>query len=343
MVDQSAADGPRGPRRLNSAETATAAELRRIDQQLAGLFERGLGLADEIEEPGVRYLVAHVGRELSRAVISTLTGETVVSSEPTEEDAEVENRFRCKIAGALDLPETHPHVEAWFRSHQTLVKRVHWQNPPPSPDAIREAFVQLAGLLFGRLAPYFDTQAELDRLLNIDKPTADDVTRLGQCSIRYTQRRYFFSRVQHRGWLRPLAEGGFFKNPPRRLVHGDGSWSIQNWLEGQALARLAAQEPELATAEFLSVPRDNDNPGVWNTVATAALAIGPPGAVRLVPLLIDALKHAPSILFPRTIVNVIRMLAESGEGRVALRLTDALLFVRGGKNMATAHDTEQPQ
>jgi len=45
-------------RRLSANEQSTISELRRLDPELAGLFERGLSLADEIEQPGVRYLVA---------------------------------------------------------------------------------------------------------------------------------------------------------------------------------------------------------------------------------------------------------------------------------------------
>jgi len=72
-------DDIQGARRLSPNEQAIAAELRRLDPNLAGLFERGLALADEIDEPGVRYLVAHIGREVSRAVVAILTGETTVS------------------------------------------------------------------------------------------------------------------------------------------------------------------------------------------------------------------------------------------------------------------------
>ena len=99
-----AADGhlePGGPRRLSVNEEAVASELRRIDPHLAGLFERGLALTDEIDEPGVRYLVAHVGRELSRAVISTMTGETNVQPGPAADDAEAGEHFRKRLASVV--------------------------------------------------------------------------------------------------------------------------------------------------------------------------------------------------------------------------------------------------
>jgi hypothetical protein len=315
-------------RRLSATEAATYAELRGIDPDLAGLFERGLGLADEIEQPGVRYLVAHIGRELSRAVISTLTGEAVIAREP--DDVEKEEHFRDRIAAALELPRDHPHVQTWFESHQTLVGRAHWRKPPPSPQAVRAAFTRLAGLVFGRIAPYFDTQAELDRLLEVDNPTAADVEALRQCTLRFTQRRYFFSRLSRPGWLPALAAAGLFRNHPKRVIHDDSSWSIQSWPEGDALARLASHHPDLVVEQLLAIPADNDNPAVWDIVATAALAVGPSLAMRLVPRLYGALKTAPPHIFPRTLMEVIRMLAEAGYGSAAFQLSDALLFVRRG-------------
>jgi hypothetical protein len=316
-------------RRLSPNEEAIVSELRRTDSHLAGLFQRGLALADEIDEPGVRYLVAHIGRELSRAIISTLTGETAVQAKPVVDDAEPEDRFRKRIASALDLPETHPNVAAWFRSHQALVGGAHWRNSPPSAPVVRESFVALVGLLFGRIAPYFDTQAELDQLLEIKTPTKDDAERLQRCSVRYTQRRYFCSRLSNPSWLPPLAVAGFFRNPPDRLMHEDGAWSIQHWPEGDALARLAGSATSVAVSEFAAVARDNQNPAVWKAVATGALAVSPADASTLVPVLVHALRHAPPVLFQRSIIELIQHLAEAGQRDGAFELTDALLFVRG--------------
>ena len=318
-------------RHLSSTEAATASALRRIDPQLAGLFERGLRLADNLDEPGIGYLVAHVGRELSRGVVSRLTGETPVRLEPDVENAEGQTRFRKRIAEALDLPETDPHVSSWFRSHQTLVSSAHWRDHAPSSEDIRESFVDLVGLLFGRIAPYFDTQAKLDELLHIDVPSPDDVERLRRCSLRYAQRQYFFSKLTNAGWLQPLSGAGFFRNPPDRLVYEDESWSLQRWPEGEALARLAAGAPDVVLAEFSSIPKDNSNPAIWNGVATAALAMRPTHASCLVPQLVAALKNAPPVLFPGSIVRVIQRLAEAGDRDAAFQLTEALLFV-GGKS-----------
>lgn len=317
------------PRRLSAREAATASALRRIDPHLAGLFEVGLGLADNVEEPGLRYLVAHAGRELSKEVIKSLTGATTVRAEPCVEKAVGQTRFREQIARALELPEAHPNVINWFQNHRTLVEGAHWRPDAPSSEDIRESFVSLVGLLFGRIAPYFDTQDELDQILQIDVPSPDVVARLKQCLLRYSQRQYFFSRLTSAGWLLPLSEAQLFQNPPALQEYDDGSWSLQRWPEGEALARLAAEAPGVVVTEFLSIPQDNRNPAVWNNVATAALAMRPTDASRLVPKLVAALKDVPLVLFSRSIVSVIQRLAEAGKRDAAFELTEALLFVKG--------------
>lgn len=327
---ESSADG-HGPRRLSPRESAITAELRRIDPQLAGLYEHGLRLADRAEEAGVPYLIAHAGRELSRAVVTALTGEVPISPEATEETIERDDRFRARIASALEISEGHPYVGAWFSSHKLLVSGAHWRKSPPSGLAIREAFGSLAGLLFGRVAPYFDTQSELDRLLALETPDEADLASLKACSVRYTQTRYFFTRISNPAWLPLLARAGFFRNPPERRIHADQSWSLQAWPEGDALARLSSHAPDLAVAEFLSIPPDNSNPAVWNSVASAAITMAPDLARRLVPLLAHALRNAPPVLFPRTIIKVIKKLAEAEDHRAAFRLTDSLLFVRSAE------------
>lgn len=254
-----------------------------------------------------------------------------MAGEGDAEESEVEDRFRIKIAAALELPGDHPIVAGWFRSHQALVSRVHWRKTSPSTQEIRESFVALVDLLFGRIAPYFDTQAELDRLLALDAPSEEDVARLIRCTVRYTQRQYFFTRLAKSGWLRPLAKAGVFRNPPAQRKHDDGSWSIQAWPEGEALARLASAEPEIAVAELSALPKDNDNPAIWNVVADAAMALTPADAARMVPLLVHALKNVPPVLFPKGVIGVIQKLASAGAREAAFSLTETLLFVKGAR------------
>jgi hypothetical protein len=318
---------PGAGRRLSANEQSTISELHRLDPQLAGLFQRGLVLSDEIDQPGVRYLIAHIGRELSRAIVSTLTGETTVETvEPSE--GKGNDRFRKKIAIVLDLPEDHPNVTAWFQSHQALVGGAHWRKSPPPTNVVRESFLVLAGLLFGRIAPYFDTQAELDSLLSVATPSKQQAERLQGCTLRYTQRRYFFTRLTEPAWLPLLATLGFFRNPPDRLVHEDGTWSVQEWPEGDALARLSGGAPEIAIAEFGAVPQDNQNPAVWRAITTAALSLPLEQTPPLVASTIDSLKTKPHVWSQGPVIELIARLADGGRRDDAMELADALLFVK---------------
>ena len=60
---------------LTANEQATAAQLRLMDPQLAGLYERGIRLMSQIHQPENVYLLAHCGRELSNGVLQLLLDE----------------------------------------------------------------------------------------------------------------------------------------------------------------------------------------------------------------------------------------------------------------------------
>ena len=174
--------------RLSKRERTTVSELRHLDPQLAGLYVHGLALLDQIAEPGVPYLIAHAGRELSLGILRLLT----VMSDPLSEEkiariAEGE-KHRAEIAPVLQLPPEHPLVTTWLQVHRTFARNTHYQQPRPDPEEIRVAFERLGGLLFGIIGPYFETQDELDALLAIESPSQADTERLTRCLLRPMQR-----------------------------------------------------------------------------------------------------------------------------------------------------------
>lgn len=174
--------------------------------------------------------------------------------------------------------------------------------------------------------------------------TEEDVALVQRCTLRYTQRRYFFARLSEPNWLRPLALAGFFRNPPDCSIQEDCGWSIPQWPEGGALARLAGGAPDVALHELEALPSDNKNPAVWDVVATAAVVLPPAAGNRLVPLLVKALMQGPPALYPRSIIDLIRRLADAGHRDSAFELTDALLFVGGAaKSGVSTQSSSEPE
>ena len=316
-----------GDIRLSPRERETAGELRRLDPHLAGLYERGLMLARQIDQPGNAYLVAHVGRELSRGVLELLLSAEGLEVAPADlENAPSHEGHRTRIAEALGLQPDDPRVDEWFHLHRQFCAACHWRGSAPESAGVREAFERFASLLYGRIAPYYVTEAELDALLDTETPTRAHAQRLRDLQLRHAQRNYFFRRLRNSAWVRPLVAEGFFRRPPSRQTNADGSWRPRPWPEGDYLVFAANEEPSVVAKLLNSIPRDNDNPVVWDLVAKAARQLPPEMAANVVPGLTDALRTVPTSIFIESVVDLLVALAEEGR-KEAFELASFLLRV----------------
>ena len=310
-------------------ESATYAELTRLDPRLAALFLSGHQIVTRVHtDPGAVYLLAHVGRELSRGVIRALLGDEAPPREEGEELLENEGNRRT-IGAVLGQPYMHASVTAWFRLNETFVRSCHLNVNANAPDATRvaDAFVAFSDLLYGRVAPYFTTATELDALLAVAAPTPDDITRAEALLTRVQQRRYFFSKLEHASWVVPLAARGHFANPPERVVHADGSWQMRGWPEGEYLVRMAPHEPKAVAEHLMKVPNTLFNPVVWGVITNASMALPVDLAGSLASRVAKALATVPGDFLSHDAVDLVKRLAVEGHSS-AWKLAEALLRCR---------------
>lgn len=306
-------------------DRATADEFAELDPQLAELFSVGHELVRNAKGPGSAYLIAHAGRELSRGAVQRLLGDAELP--PAEEETEPTEKNRATIGSALGLPPNHVLVSRWFRLNGTFADACHYRLRPPNLAKTRAAFLEFSELLYGRLAPYFATLQELDELLAMVEPTADDISRAGTLLLRPQQRGHFFSHLRHARWLRPLASGRYFDTPPDLVIAANGRWLMPAWPEGMYLARIAAEEPEEVARLLRALPATLKNPVVWDTVVEAAIALPSPLAAQLVSTLTRALQTAPPTIFPTHALELVLALAKAGQA-TAFPLAEALLWTR---------------
>ena len=300
---------------LNLRERKTAGELQLLDPHLAGLYERGLALVRRMDQPGNAYIVAHVGRELSRGVVQCLLRDEGL--EVAAEDLEgvsSNEKNRPPIAKALGLEPDDPRVDEWFHIVGQFSCAVHWRFGGPQSFAVREAFERFNSLLYGRVASYFVAEAELDPLLAVETPTREHAKQLRDLQLRLGLRNYFFRELKNSAWVKHLAAEGFFASPPGRQQNADGSWSSQPWPEGRYLVLAAPDEPEAVLEVLNSIPLTNENPFVWDDVAKAGCRLPPNMASRAVPILTKALKTVPTAsarIFSESVVDLLVLLAET--------------------------------
>lgn len=313
---------------LGPREAATRNELYRWAPALADLYMSGMALARTRETGSTGYLLAHAGRELSRGILSTLAG-GLIQTDQSDEVNEKE-QHRTSIAAALELGPHHGLVTEWFQLHNVFSTNCHYRPSGIDTAAVKTAFLRFSDVIYGRLAPYFDTQDELDRLLQIPVPTTADVNLAAGHLVRSQQRRYFFEHLQSPAWLEPLAERGLFDAAPDRLVHKDDSWQMRPWPEGKYLVRIGAAKPKKVVELLLRVPKTLANPAVWMTMVDAALVL-PPDEGGLVALHIaGALQYVPPVGLPHHAIGLVVHLANVGQRKPALRLADELLTIRSG-------------
>ena len=208
------------------ASTRPWAGLRRLDPQLAGLYELGLKLANEIERPGFAHALAYVGRELSRGVIRRRLQDEGID-EPGQEAAAAGcpadgQRNRQRIAAALQLPEDDPRVTQWLGMPARFAAWQKYRYGGPSPDDVREGFEQFLRYALRSWLPRTTRprRSSTTCLKWIRRRRAREASSRPSASPRTAK--VLFERLKDPQWVAHLSHEGFFANPPGREVHEDG-------------------------------------------------------------------------------------------------------------------------
>jgi hypothetical protein len=288
----------------------------------------GLELCSRYDEPGIAYFIAHAGRELGLWVARLLVGGDITVDDVDLAVGDRGATFRTEIGAMLGVPPDHPSVTIWFQTQKTLAQAAHFRGgvPPPSPLEVRDAYQQLSGLLFGRVAPYFSTHAELEALLAVARPTQEQLDRARELLLRPVQRRHFFGRLEHAAWLEPLATVGFF-DPPQNSVTRAGDVRAFPWPEGQYLLRIASDDADRVTSILLRASTESQNPFVWDVTVRAANALPPAYARRLAPSLIETLRRSiTEPFYSPELMQLLRKLAEAGES-LAFEIAETMLWL----------------
>ncbi len=319
---------------LTARQKELFAELSALDPQLAGLYCHGLRLLADVDGPGTAHLLAHAGRELSLGVVDALLDEGWSLNEKELAEIPDDEKHRAKIARSLGLRPADPRVSEWFKLHSSFSRAAHYRRGagrPPDPDELRLNFERLEHLLYGRVGPYFQIQAELDELLGVPEPDESHVERLQAALLRPQQRRYFFEKA-NAAWLRPLDRSDAFSRPRERRVYPDDSWQAVAWPEGRFLSRVARDEPDRVLEILERLPHDIENPSVWRVVADVANQVPPESGRRLATKLAKAAGNAYPVIFANELTKLITRLADAGHAE-AFDVAAALLAVANADDM----------
>ena len=104
------------------------------------------------------------------------------------------------------------------------------------------------------------------------KPTNEMVDEALYSVKKVTARKYFFSRLENPLWLKPLAERGCFKYPPKSQRFDDGTIEFPYWPEIQYLKNVCREVPDEVINLVVNLPKV-DNPTVYDGILDIALQI----------------------------------------------------------------------
>ena len=112
------------------------------------------------------------------------------------------------------------------------------------------------------------------------KPTDDLVNKALTSVKKITARKYFFSRLENPLWLKPLAERGCFKYPPKSLRFDDGTIQFPYWPEIRYLKNVCVDLPNEVVKLLINLP-ETDNPVVYDGILDIALQLPGKQSVKL--------------------------------------------------------------
>jgi hypothetical protein len=282
------------------------------------------------------HLVHHLLREANSAVRAVI--EAAVPASMTLPPKGVQNRNAKVIrvlAAALGLDPKSESVQRWLRvgSLQDVAHRDGLAPPRPVDAEARRAWEDYDVILDAILPRFLERFVEvffplMDRLATLRRPTREDITIfLGTVPQNPVTLQYFCQRATP-GWMAPLREKGFFREPPAVARDEEaGTSTYMWWPASRYLARMAAQHPETAreVVDLMVGLPPTDNFRVYVDCAEAVTHAPPHIAAAMAPKVTQWLEATDGHLLPSRVARLMVHLARGGEAGAALEITRALL------------------
>lgn len=216
-------------------------------------------------EPDSKY--TELAKELERALESGKDRREELADEIVHSDPAARKH-------KLDLSKA---ADELFRLHNRLADIAH--HNPTSDAEMRTLTQQFDSMLSALARPYFDTEGELEELINLDKPRGEDFQRLKLLLVKSALVEHFFRNTTSPEWFPFLRDAGYFTSATPIDQKGE-LVGCPEWPHAVYLAKCATTFP----ADVLQVISDVDtgNPRVHQQVVDVALALPPHMAKSLV-------------------------------------------------------------
>ena len=196
----------------------------------------------------------------------------------------------------------------------------------------------------------YENLDELDKLLEEARendrftPSASELGQLAALAIRLENRVYFFEHLKSPTWVAPLAERGYFANPPDPVPAAEpGYVQFPPWPEGRYLVRMAPLAPSDVTEVLKTMP-PSVNLRVTNILLECVQALPSQQFKELAPKTVEWITH-PEMSFGWSVDEVastICRLLREGKTRQGLKATKALLWLEPHAGIGEDDETTFP-
>ncbi len=196
------------------------------------------------------HLVSHLLREIESALRDVLEPIAHYEGRVKAKGTQTQEQEVRLILGELGLSETEGPGAGWLEIVQTglheLAHRRSLERPRPVDEQFQALWAEMEVVLDAVLerfeSRFLELHDEADRLLAKPVPSKADLKYLKDyLPNNSVTRHYFFNNLQHDGWLEPLADAGFFSDPPaavRDAQAGTISLVPRIWTQRRLVRRL---------------------------------------------------------------------------------------------------------
>ncbi len=317
--------------RLDGRQEAIRARLSQISSEAAEFY---LGATSLIQSPppAAAYLLAHAAREIESALRQYFVGDAPPDMPGTpacKEDGR--SNHRQDIATALGLSDDDPVVVHWHGVAEQFHRLAHRRGRPRPLRRVIPVWEEFEDILHALLARFYDALPTIDELLSVPSPTSSHIQRLTVLLARptSTRRRYFFSRLEHVGWLQPLDDAGFFSGPPLPVaIDEEGTLSHPPWPQSEYLVRMAQTDPETVRGVLLRIlDRGHTDNALFRCDCVDAALSMPAHLAADIALRTRKWDGPLHFGLPDSLRQLACKLATEGEAATALKLAQSVLYI----------------
>ncbi|ETA68135.1 hypothetical protein MettiDRAFT_1588 [Methanolobus tindarius DSM 2278] len=253
---------------LNPKQEEIYRRLREIGDEIAAFYLDGIRILNDEQIQTKSNLLAHIAREIDGGLRDILASKEILDKNKTiSKDeikvlkAEINSELEAKgidkidnisnhvisVCNALSIDSNSNLLREWIICSSQFHKFAHRHGAYKSPrplEMFQDIWSRYENILFKLIGSYYRFLDRIDDLLEKEEPSKDIINALPNLLQTGAREHYFFTKLNHQSWLKPLREAGFFDptNNPEPILSSDGNgysfpfWSELNYLERIVLA-----------------------------------------------------------------------------------------------------------